>query len=258
MNDVRELLERAAADAGRPAVSTGAVYARARKIRYRRRAAVSVAALAVVAAGAAALPGVRDVTGTEPPSVATAPVAQKSPPGKAARLAALLPEDVGSVEKVSLRALIGNGTSGQGQTAHAGPLDGEYMVRKDGGAGYLVVKYLDRAVLGERPDGTEEDDLCAPGGVGRPLADCVRDELPDGSVLTTWSDPMEHAGRDGTPLWGPELNGRLELKDGSLLGVRASSGYLGKRSQGPLLTSPPLDQEQLRALMRQPGLIPAV
>ncbi|SCE62760.1 hypothetical protein GA0115261_114703, partial [Streptomyces sp. OspMP-M43] len=56
MNEVRELLDRAAEGAGQPAFSARAVYAKAARIRRRRRAAASAAVLAVVAAGAFALP----------------------------------------------------------------------------------------------------------------------------------------------------------------------------------------------------------
>ncbi|MEU1214868.1 hypothetical protein ACFYSH_06750 [Streptomyces sp. NPDC005791] len=255
MNDVHELLERAVAPAGNPAVTTEAVYARAARVRFRRRAAVSAVALAVVATGAVTLPGFTDEPKTERTSMAaTAPVGQADRSGKADRLAALLPPGVGSIERVSLADLTGNTTTRPTTTAHAGPLDGEYTVRKDGGVGYLVLKYLDRVTLGERLGDTGQDDLCT--GDGPRLADCLREELADGSVLTTWSDSMEHAGQNDTPRWGREITGRLELKDGSLLGVRASSGYLGERSQGPLLKAPPISQEELGTLMLRPEMLP--
>ncbi|MFJ8860045.1 hypothetical protein ACIRD8_16610 [Streptomyces sp. NPDC102451] len=257
MNEVRALLERAAEDAGRPAVSTEGVYARASRIRFRRRAAVSVAALAVVAAGGAVLPGATGPAATDRSSVAAAPVGETGAAGKADRLTALLPKGVGSVEQVSLAVLIKDASPGEAKTTYTGPLDGEYMIRKDGGTGYLVLRYMGRGEVAKKFGGTKQPDLCETRGDEPSRADCVREKLPDGSTLTTWSDSMEYAGRDSTPEWGPERVGRLQLKDGSLLGMRASSGYLGDRSQGPLLTSPPLDQEQLRALMQRPELLPA-
>ncbi|GGY78356.1 hypothetical protein CP967_10635 [Streptomyces nitrosporeus] len=258
MNDVRELLERAAEDAGRPTVSTEAVYVRAARLRFRRRAAVSAAALAVVAAGAVGLPRVTGGTGAEQSSVAAeraGRAGETGTSGRAGRVEALLPPGTGSVEQVSLAVLIKNATPEQAETTYAGPLDGEYMIRADGGVGYLVVRFMDSAAAGRKLGGAPQDDICVRRGKEPPVTGCVREELPDGGVLTTWSDAMEY-GDGGTPRWGPETVGRLRLEDGSLLGVRASSGYLGERSQGPLLKSPPLGQDALRALMRRPELLP--
>ncbi|MFC5169216.1 hypothetical protein [Streptomyces mutomycini] len=256
MNDVRELLERAAEGAGRPAVSTGAVYARAARIRLRRRAAGAVAVLAVVAAGGAALPGLTGPAATEQTSVAAVPVSDSGRQGKAESLTALLPRGVGDVTRVSLLTLTKNATPEQAEKTYAGPLDGEYLIRKDGGTGYLLLRYMKGSAVAERSGGTGLDDVCAARSGEPAFTDCAREELPDGSILTTWSDSMAYAGQDGTPEWGPERVGRLELGDGSLLVVRASSGYLGDRSQGPLLTGPPLDQEQLRTLIQRPELLP--
>ncbi len=109
MNDVRELLDRAAEGAGQPAFSAGAVYAKAARIRRRRRAAASAAVLAVVAAGAFTLPRTGGDEDPAPASVASAgPSASPSAAAadRAGRLAALLPPDVGEIEEVSLLALI--------------------------------------------------------------------------------------------------------------------------------------------------------
>ncbi|MFF9690150.1 hypothetical protein [Streptomyces sp. NPDC014623] len=256
MNDVHELLERAAEPAGDPAVSIEAVYARAARVRFRRRAAVSAAALAVVATGVVVLPGLADGVRTPRSAVASAPVATAYGSGKADRLAALLPSGVGSIEQVSLAALIRNATPQQDGEKYAGPLDGQYMVRADGGTGYLVLFFMERGTGDEKPGGgAGQRDLCAPRGQEPPLADCVREELPDGGVLTTWSDSMDH-GDGSTPRWGREVAGRLVLKDGSVLGARSSTGYLGEHSQGPLLKAPPLGQKELGALLLRPEMLP--
>ncbi|MFE6041561.1 hypothetical protein [Streptomyces sp. NPDC056452] len=255
MNNVHELLERAAESAGRPDVSTEAVYARAARIRFRRRAAVSAAALAVVAVGAVTLPGYADGTKAEQSSVASAPAPQTGRTEKAQRLAALLPPGVGDIEQVSLAVLIKQATAEQDDKEYAGPLDGQYAVRRDGGVGYLALSVMDRAQVAKKFKGSPRGDLCVPQGQDSPRSDCVHEKLPDGSALTIWSDSMAY-GDGGTPRWGPEFTGRLELKDGSLLAVRSSTGYTGDRSQGPLLTSPPLSREELRTLLLSPQVLP--
>ncbi|MFD6281991.1 hypothetical protein ACFWFI_41515 [Streptomyces sp. NPDC060209] len=256
MNDVHELLERAAAPAGNPTVSTEAVYARADRVRLRRRAAVSAAALAVVAAGAVTLPGIAGGEQREQNSVAAAPVGQVDRSGKADRLAELLPSGVGSVERVSLAVLIKGATPEQARTTYAGPLDGEYLVREDGGVGYLVLSFMERTGVSKKfGAGAQLDNLCETRGNEPPVTDCVRQKRPDGSVLTTWSDSMDY-GDGGTPQWGREVVGRLVLKDGSVLAARSSTGYLGERSQGPLLKAPPISQTELGTLLTRSELLP--
>ncbi|MGW1812426.1 hypothetical protein ACWCQM_02425 [Streptomyces sp. NPDC002125] len=254
MNDVRDLLGRAADDAGHPGLTTEAVYDRAGRVRRRRRAAVSGAALAVVAAGVVALPGFTAGPGTEQTSVA-AP-AEKSGTDRAGRLTALLPSGVGTVEQVSLAVLIKNATPEQAEETYVGPLDGQYSVRRDGGVGFLTLSYMPRALVAKKYGADPAADLCVVRGNEPPRADCVREELPDGRILTIWHDSMDYSD-GGTPQWGPEFTARLALKDGSLLAARSSTGYEGDRSQGPLLDSPPLDRGQLRDLMLRPELLPA-
>ncbi|WNI29296.1 hypothetical protein [Streptomyces sp. ITFR-6] len=158
MSDVRELLGRAAEDAGRPVISTEAVYAKAARVRWRRRAGISAAAVCAVAAGAFVVPGLSSGPATQDSSGEPAP------------------------------------------------------------------------------------------------ADCVREELPGGRVLTIWSDAMNYGGV--TPEWGPELVGRLMLEDGSMLGIRDSTGFEADTAQGPLLKTPPLTRAQLRTLILSPELLP--
>ncbi|MFF2405772.1 hypothetical protein [Streptomyces sp. NPDC058092] len=253
MNDVHELLGRAAADAGQPVISTQAVYAGAAGVRLRRRVTVSAAALAVAAAGAVVVPGLASDTKPKESSVA-APAELAGNSGRVEQLVELLPKDVGSVEQVSLAVIIKNATPEQAKENPVGPLDGQYAVRRDGGVGYLTVSMMAAESVAKKFGGLDPAaDLCKPNrGEHRP-ADCVREELPDGRVLTIWSDPMKYG---GTPLWGPELVGRLTLKDGGLLAVRSSTGLKSAQAQGPLLKTPPLTRAQMRTLMVSPELMP--
>ncbi|MET9662546.1 hypothetical protein [Streptomyces sp. NPDC006510] len=253
MNDVRELLGRAAEDAGQPEISTRAVYARAARVRLRRRGAVSAAALAVVAAGAVAAPGLASgLASEEPPqeSSVAAPVELVGNGGRAKQLAELLPKGVGKVEQVSLPVIINGDKDKREMDGLHGPLDGHFAVRKDGGVGYLVIGFLKGEPAGGQGPGS---DPCEP-VAGQPgPEDCVNEELPDGSVLSTWSDSMNVSGK---PMWGRELVGRLVLKNGGVLAVRDSTGLRSERAQGPLLKNPPLTRAQLRTLLLSPELLP--
>lgn len=101
MNDVRELLGRAAEHAGQPVISTEVVYARAARVRWRRRATVAAAAFAVVAAGAVAVPGLGSQTKQEQNASVGAPAESVGNGGRAKQLVELLPTGVGSIEQVS-------------------------------------------------------------------------------------------------------------------------------------------------------------
>ncbi|WP_327177923.1 hypothetical protein OG599_23355 [Streptomyces sp. NBC_01335] len=256
-DDVRNLLERAAADAGRPGLSTRAVYAGAARVRFRRRAAVSCAALAVVAAGAVAVPRLNQGAATPLDRVSVAASAT-SGTDRASRVAALLPAGVGRLEEVSFAVLIKHVKPGEGKRDHLGPLDGEYAVHRDGGVGYLAFEVRSAKEVAAK-SGAEvpvaDQDLCEVEGKEPPRVDCVREVLPDGRTLTTWSDAMDYG--DGTPQWGPEIDGRLTLEDGSVLVLRSSTGFEAKGAQGPLLKTPPLTTAQVRDLLTRPELLPA-
>lgn len=92
MNDVRELLGRAAEHAGQPVISTEVVYARAARVRRQRRATVAAAAFAVVAAGAVAVPGLASRTKQEQNASVGASVEQAGNSGRAKQLVKLLPK----------------------------------------------------------------------------------------------------------------------------------------------------------------------
>ncbi|MFE7708878.1 hypothetical protein ACFU6I_24470 [Streptomyces sp. NPDC057486] len=255
MSDVKELLGRAAEHAGQPVISAEGVYAKAARVRWRRRAAVAAAAFGVVTAGALAVPGLTAQPKEEQASVA-APAELAGDSGRAKQLVELLPKGVGAVEQVSLAVIIKHATPQQAEEHPVGPLDGQYAVRRDGGVGYLVIGAMNGKQVSQKFGGfPAATDICRPtNGEPRP-ADCVREELPDGRVLTIWSDPMKNLD-GGTPDWGPELVARLTLKDGGLLAVRDSTGFTADTSQGPLLKSTPLTRAQLRTLMLSPELLP--
>ncbi|MBQ0887918.1 hypothetical protein KBZ94_23850 [Streptomyces sp. RM72] len=261
-DEVRDLLARAAEEAGGPSFDTAAVFAEAARVRRRRRAAVAGGALAVVAGAVftvSAVPsgGADRASATASPSAAAPEHTELTGgSGREQRLAGLLPADAGEVEEVSLAVLLKGAdldaaTSGESQ----GALDGWYAVRRADGVGYLGVALRDRRYLEAKfPDGQDPaHDLCVPSGTEPPRTDCVREELSGGRVLTIWRQPGER-NEDG-PEWGEELTGRLVLPDGRALFVRDSAGYRGHGQLGPLLRTPPLTREQLRALMLRPEVV---
>ncbi|MFD6424158.1 hypothetical protein [Streptomyces sp. NPDC060198] len=257
-DDVRKLLERAAADAGRPVLSTEAVWAGAARVRFRRRAAVTGAALAVVVAGAVAVPQLKQDPAASLDRASVAASTGTAGTDKASRVAALLPAGVGRLEEVSFVVLIKHVKPSEARRDFVGPLDGDYAVHKDGGVGYLAfeIRTAKEVAAKSGAGGTDPAavDLCEVDGKEPKRADCVRQVLPDGRVLTTWSDTMDYG--DGTPRWGPEIDGQLVLEDGSALILRSSTGFEAKGAQGPLLKSPPLNSAQVRELMLRPELLP--
>ncbi|TRV76228.1 hypothetical protein FKN01_18915 [Streptomyces sp. 130] len=256
-DDVRELLGRAAEDAGRPVISTEAVYAKAARVRWRRRAAVTVTAVCAVAAGAFVVPQLTSAPDA-PQTSSVASLAQE--PGEAprdVRLLQLLPQLTGTVEEVSFADIIKHASPLPPEPPRTGPLDGQYEIRRDGGVGYLTIDVMDaEAVRKKLGGGAADADLCEPEKGAPARTDCVREELSGGRVLTIWSDDMDY-GEGGTPQWGPELTARLVLADGSQLGVRDSTGFEADVVRGPMLKSPPLTRAQLRELMLRPELLPA-
>ncbi|MFC8538653.1 hypothetical protein ACFUJY_32700 [Streptomyces sp. NPDC057249] len=255
-DDVRELLGRAAEDAGQPVISTEAVYAKAGRVRWRRRTAVSVTAVCAVAAGAFVVPQLTSGPAS-PRTSSVGSLAQE--PGESprdVRLHRLLPHLTGTIEEVSFADIIKHVSPPPPEPSRTGPLDGQYEIRQDGGVGYLTVDVMDaKAVARKMGGGSPAEDLCTPEKGAPARTDCVREELSGGRVLTIWSDDMDYG--DGTPQWGPELVARLTLADGSLLGVRDSTGFEADVVQGPMLKSPPLTRAQLRELMLRPELLPA-
>ncbi|MFD8801612.1 hypothetical protein [Streptomyces atroolivaceus] len=262
MNDVHALLERAVAPAGHPAVSTETVYARAARVRSGRRAAVSAAALAVVATGAVTLPGFVGDAETEPLPVAAAPAQPAEGGEKAERLSTLLPSEVGEVRYSggSVLMLPGRpfkpGTEG-GVAVHwatddTGPLDGAYAVPEGGS---ITLHTVDAEFVADKlgPDASGPG-LCARQEREQSVTDCVSEELPGGEVLTTWSTPQDrrHEGTQQRAATG----GRLLLKDGAMLVAGSTARHTGDASEEVPDTSPPLSREQLRTFLLRPELLP--
>ncbi|WP_328902341.1 hypothetical protein OHR86_22645 [Streptomyces sp. NBC_00441] len=255
MNDVRELLGKAADDAGRPVISTEAVYAKAARVRWRRRTAVSAAAVCAVAAGAFVVPQLSSAPAGPRTSSVGSLAEEPGETPRDVRLLRLLPHLTGTVEEVSFADIIKHASPQPPEPSRTGPLDGQYEIRQDGGVGYLTVDVMDAEAVAKKLGGAQAvRDLCHPTN-GEPAPDdCVREELSGGRVLTIWSDDMDYG--DGTPQWGPELVARLTLADGTLLGVRDSTGFEADIVQGPLLKTPPLTRAQLRELVLRPELLP--
>ncbi|MDT0613155.1 hypothetical protein [Streptomyces lancefieldiae] len=264
MNDeVRDLLARAAEGAGGPSFGTAAVFAEASRVRRRRRVVVAGAALAVVAGGLVTVPAVSSGGADRTPAAASSSASSMHTEltggsGREQKLAGLLPAEARNVEEISWAVLIKDAdveTATSEKTE--GALDGGYAVRRDGGVGYLGIalrdqRYLEAKFSDEKGLAT---DLCAQTGTDAPRVDCVREELAGDRVLTIWRQPRDPDG--GSLEWGEELTGRLMLPDGRALIVRDSAGYRGRGQLGPLLRTPPLNREQLRALMLRPELLAA-
>lgn len=253
IDGVRDLLERAVADLGRPAVSTRAVYAEAARRRRRRRAVVTGAALLAVA-GAVVVPGLVSARtgGTAPAGTAAVQVRGTD---RAGLLARLLPPGAGTVEQADWSAPLRAGDPAHSAGRELGPLDGQYAVRREDGVGYLSLGLRSREDVALKSSaGGWADDRCASDALPAPRLDCVREQFPDGRVLTIWRVAPGPA--TVQPRWGTELAGSLTLTNGQVLLARDSTGFQGRGQLGPLLKSTPLTRTEFRALLLRPELLP--
>ncbi|MFC3575668.1 hypothetical protein ACFOZ0_20780 [Streptomyces yaanensis] len=264
--EVRELLGRAVDDVPVPAGrGSEAVFERASRLRWRRRAAATGAAAtgaaaAVVATGLVLGPGV--LNGHQEANVASTPTAGEFTT-KPAGFEGLLPAGVGKIREVSLGQLI-KGTKKPLGGPKAGPYDGEYAVTRDGGTGYLTVHVVDSGKdrkatdAGTDPAAREADkDPCVIAAhVSPPMVNCTTEEVSGGALLSLWQSTPDPATEVQPKHSGTELYARLSLKDGTLLTVRDWTGFLGSGSQGPLLKTFPLTRAQLRELALKPELLP--
>ncbi|MFF3451463.1 hypothetical protein ACFYXJ_30445 [Streptomyces sp. NPDC002667] len=249
---VRELLGRAVDEVRMPG-SQGAetVFAKASRVRRRRRTAATGAVAAAVAAGLAFGPGVLSGTG-HGASVASTPTAGEYTT-KAGRFAKLLPAGTGRISEISLLRLFKQMPNAP-LPEPVGPYDGDYAVARPGGVGYISVGVVTASVIAAKTGGKGLGDPCkdAPkdGRVG-----CTTQKLSDGALLAVWETPPADPALHPVPAGGRELDARLVLKGGGFLQVRASTGFQGKGRLGPLLTTLPLTRAQLSKLIQNPALL---
>ncbi|MFI1353714.1 hypothetical protein ACH4TV_09035 [Streptomyces sp. NPDC020898] len=250
----RELLGRAvggvSAPTGGGSGSTEAVFARAARLRWRRRGGMTILAAAAVTAGVIAGPGwlMYDEGGGSAASPATI-----KPPGEATALASefakLLPAGVGAIREVDMDYVLFR----QGEHAEAGPFGkyyGSYTVTKDGGVGYLRVinSYSSGPTAGWR------NPCSIPGKEDG--QECTFERLPNGNVLE-FRKGWDHSSvfLDKKRTWGEYLVATLYLKAGGTLEVHDTTGFTGRYSLGPLLKTTPLTKSQLRELALTPELL---
>ncbi|KIQ62529.1 hypothetical protein TR51_26320 [Kitasatospora griseola] len=222
---IRQLLEHALAEP--PAVADDRpLFARAARIRRRRRTGLGLAAAGLLAVGAI-------VPGWGPPDRPSA--AERPERQQAQRLQALLPAGLGTVERAA--PVLGPGAD------HAGPLDGVYWLRRDGRLGVIRIE----TGLASSPSLSCTPELPAVAARSCTLQAALRrDEL----TVDQRPDPEGRV----ELAWGRSVDAVLLLPGGRALFVDAISGYRGARAPGPAMDAPPLTAEQLRDLVRRPEL----
>ncbi|MFJ5263971.1 hypothetical protein ACIQAC_26260 [Streptomyces sp. NPDC088387] len=241
--DVRDLLGRAVAHVPLPRGEGDTVFARVAQVRWRRRVAATGVTAAVVAFGVAF--GTVGLPAASETGVAT-PTAQPSLSSvKAAGFAKLLPHDVGKVAEL-LASPLQIALPRLPEEATDGPYDGNYVIRRGGAVGYVVV-------TAERSGAWPEGNFGAECKLEETVHDCKFERLPDGAELAVWqtaatSDRLTHR--------GAEMDARLRTRDGTVLHITQSTGYADTRVPGPLLDSYPLTRPQLRELVQRPELLP--
>ncbi|MGW1023008.1 hypothetical protein ACWD4J_04690 [Streptomyces sp. NPDC002577] len=243
-NDIaRELLGRAVDDVPVPAGrGSEAVFARAARLRWRRRAAVT-GVVAAAAAGGVLGSGV--LPGGEPADVAASPTAGRLGTD-ASGFEKLLPAGVGTVRQVSLGQMM-KGTKKPFGAKKVGPFDGEYTIARDGGVGFVTV-HVNKKVQDLDPD------PCTIGNVSPPVLKCTNEKVSGGTLLSIWQTPGEKGAQPGYS--GTQLEARVVFKDGTVLNIRDWTGFLGQGSPGPVLKTFPLTRAQLRELALEPELLP--
>ncbi|WP_405990857.1 hypothetical protein [Streptomyces sp. NBC_00986] len=229
---------------------TEAVFARAARVRARRRAVLAGVVTAVAAGsvvvGPGLLPGGGRGTKDGKPQVTQAPGARTA---KAAAFAKLLPAGVGEIREVSMDYVLWRETHFP-MSGPVGSYYGSYAVSRDGGVGFVrVLNFTSpKAVAGwshpcDMP--TKED-----------VGTCSFERLPNGNVLEfrkNWTHLAVM--QDKRQKWGEYLMVTLYLKKGGTLQVDDTAGFTGRNSLGPLLTTPPLTKSQLRELALNPQLL---
>lgn len=198
-----------------------AVFARAARVRWRRRGAVTGTAAAVALVSLVGT-GVLPWNGPERPGTALSGATSR-----AERLASLLPPGTGEIREV-------------GNVVGEGPYDGLYAVHRDGGVGYLNIQ-----VLSSRREDWQVCSSDVPGA----SATCVPETLPNGDVRESTEPVRESRGE------GPWRSVRLFTKGYAVM-IKAADGFDARWALGPRLEAPPLTADQLRALVMSPRLLP--
>ncbi|MCM2387786.1 hypothetical protein [Streptomyces albipurpureus] len=225
MNDIKELLTKAVEDAGQSAVTTEAVYAGVAKARRRRGISVSAAVAVVVVAGlVATVVGVPGDGGGEDDSYIAAPSRfGKEGEAQAERLRKLLPGKIERVERVvnaPMRVNPGAEILPKAPSIRSvGPLDGQFLVTEkvEGKTTFrgLSITVMDRAAVAKDTKGKGLPKNFCTAYTKRALPECVREQLSNGQMLTTWKG--SGAIEMGRTPWTYNWHGRLTLPDGGLL-----------------------------------------
>jgi hypothetical protein len=245
--EARELLGRVLE--GVPVPSGGGtetVFARARQVRVRRRAAVTGVAASVTAVGVALGSGL--LSGGDAKVVRTA-----QHPTRASEFKKLLPPDVGRLREVNLKHISAPDADWKRldkalkNVKTLGRYDGTYAVYKAGGVGYITVQtFTDSRKNWQNPD------PCST--YASALASCTTVKFPGGDDVLALVD-LHANHRDAGNTWGPELTVELH-RNGYMILVNASTGFESKNQLGPRLRTPPLTMAQLRSLVQLPQLMP--
>ncbi|WP_329257248.1 hypothetical protein OG223_34965 [Streptomyces sp. NBC_01478] len=245
--EARELLGRALEGVPvSPGGGTEAVFARARQVRMRRRAAVTGVVASVTAAGVAGGAGLLWGDGSKAVTAAQHPT-------RASEFKKLLPPGVGRLREVNLKHISDPDADWKRldqalkNVKVLGRYDGTYAVYKGGGVGYITVQ-----TLTDSRKNWQNPDPCST--YASALAMCTKVKLQTGDDIMALVN-MHANHRDAGNTWGPELTAEL-YRNGYTILVNASTGFESKNQLGPRLKTPPLTMAQLRALVQLPQLMP--
>lgn len=263
-HDLKDLMAEAISDLGpRVTPRPAEILHRAAQVRRRRRmvATASACAVATIIGGAAVL----SIDGDARPSQTVSPASPSTPPitsadprpsslppmtDPAAFVAAFLPAGTGTVarEAVNLQPF---------NTPH--PLTGRYSVTKGGKAGHITVEIDDPSrQLGDGARTVDEEhgfDLCSDDAEPR-NTDCRSETAADGSVFKTWrfgGGRQPGLAYEAGLGWGASLT----YPDGRAIRILVSSayptvGFDAVDNPRPALDSPPVNEAQLAAMVRDP------
>ncbi|MFE2536454.1 hypothetical protein [Streptomyces sp. NPDC059371] len=248
---VRDLLGRAV-DEIRVPMSRGSetVFAKASRLRWRRRATASGAVVAATAAGLLLGPG---MPGTGHGAGAASSPTAGGHATKADRFAKLLPPGTGRISEISLARVMRQSQS-IALPKPLGRYGGDYAVTRPEGVGYISVHIATRSETDTTPGDEGPENPCTDAATDGRI-DCTTQKLSDGALLGVWETPAADSDMAPEPSGGREYDAVLRLKDGRSLTVRAGAGLQGKGRLGPLLTAPPLTRAQLAKLIQNPALL---